>query len=71
MQLLNGSFSMTSLIVAYLFPCKWINGQLFVALFHKINNCNTIAIRRAQQNEKNEIFLVFIAHMDLEKSNNY
>ena len=33
-------FRLISLIVAYLIPCKWSIGQLFVALFRKINNFN-------------------------------
>ena len=63
MHTLYGPFSMTSLIVAYLFPCKGITGQFFVAPFCKINDSN----RKNSTKPDTEIFSVSIAHMDLEK----
>ena len=66
MQLLYGPFSMTPLIVVYLFPCKRITGQIFAALFRKINNSN----RKNSINEKKKIFPVSIAHMNLGKFKN-
>ena len=63
---LYGAFSMTLLSVAYLFPCKGITGQFFVALFCKINNPNGT---NSTKREKNEMFLVSIVRVDLEKLN--
>ena len=63
MQLSYGPFSMTLLIVAYLFPCKGITGQFFVALFRKINNCNKKELSKTRN------MRYFVAHMDVDKLN--
>ena len=65
-KLLYGPFSMPSLIVAYLFPCKGITHQFLVALLCKINISNR---KNLTKREKCIIFPVSIAHMDLEKLN--